>query len=59
MFDDLPQKKKTSEFPRDLENMSVTEIEEYISEMKDEIARAESDINKKQASMNAADSFFK
>lgn len=59
MFDDLPQKKKTSEFPRDLENMSVTEIEEYITEMKDEIARAESDINKKQASMNAADSFFK
>ena len=59
MFDDDTPKPTTAEFPRDLENMSVEEIEEYIADMKEEIVRAEADITQKRASMNAADAFFK
>lgn len=59
MFDnDLP-KPKTSEFPRDMTNMSVSEIEDYISELKEEISKAETDINKKKASADAAANVFK
>ncbi|MBL4804846.1 MAG: DUF1192 domain-containing protein [Alphaproteobacteria bacterium] len=60
MFDDdLPQKKTSSEFPRNLETMSVSELQDYIGELEAEIARAKSDIDKKQASQAAASSFFK
>jgi uncharacterized small protein (DUF1192 family) len=50
MFDEemLPKKKKTAEFPRNLVDMSIAELEEYISEMKGEIARVEGDIAKPQ-----------
>lgn len=60
MFDDdLPQIKKTAEFPRNLENMSVSELEEYVGELKEEIERAEGDIAKKKASQSAAADVFK
>ena len=59
MFDDENEKPKTTEFPRDLENLSVEEVQDYISDMTAEITRAEADIKKKHASMNAADAFFK
>jgi uncharacterized small protein (DUF1192 family) len=61
MFDEemLPKKKKTTEFPRNLVDMSITELEDYIAEMKSEIARVEGDIAKKKASRDAAASVFK
>lgn len=59
MFDDEPIKQTTSEFPRNLETMSVDEIQSYIIDLKAEITRAEADIAKKENSKAAADSFFK
>ncbi|MCB1720849.1 MAG: DUF1192 domain-containing protein [Alphaproteobacteria bacterium] len=59
MFDDDLPKPKVAEFPRNLENMSVSELEEYIEELKAEITRAEVDIAKKKASHEAAASIFK
>lgn len=60
MFDDdLPKKKPESEFPRNLENMSVDDLEEYVGELRNEIARVEMDMEKKRASRDAADSIFK
>ncbi len=56
--DDLP-KPKTHEFPRNLENLSVSDLEDYIESLKGEIARAEEDIKKKKASHAAAASVFK
>lgn len=60
MFDDdLPKNKVESGLPRDLENMSIDELKEYIDELKAEISRAEQDIKSKQASKDAAASVFK
>lgn len=59
MFDDLPKPKTDNQFPRDLENMSVSELEEYILELQAEIERTRGDIEAKKASQNAANSVFK
>lgn len=59
MFDEERPKKKTAEFPRNLENMSVGELDGYIEELHAEIQRAQSDIAKKKASQAAAASVFK
>lgn len=60
MFDDLePVKKQTADFPRNLENMSVAELTDYVAELKEEMRRVESEREKKQASLAAADSVFK
>ncbi|MCB1783270.1 MAG: DUF1192 domain-containing protein [Alphaproteobacteria bacterium] len=60
MFDDdLPKAKKTEDFPRNLELLSVSDLENYIEELESEISRVRQDIEKKNASRNAADSFFK
>ena len=60
MFDDLPlPKKDTNDFPRDLENMSIGELEDYIAELQNEIARVQSDIAGKKASQEAAAAAFK
>ena len=59
MFDDDLPKPKTAEFPRDMTNMSVSELEDYLSDLKEEITKAESDIAKKKASEEAAASIFK
>jgi uncharacterized small protein (DUF1192 family) len=59
MFDeDLPIKKKTYDFPRNLENMSVTDLNDYIAALKAEIVRVQSDINAKKAAADAASSVF-
>lgn len=58
MFEDLPRPKPAG-FPKNLENMSISELEAYIIEMKDEIKRVENDIIKKKASRDAAASVFK
>ncbi|MGE3333281.1 MAG: DUF1192 domain-containing protein [Rhodospirillaceae bacterium] len=56
--DDLdPIKKKP--LKKDLSRMSVGDLNEYIGELKSEIARAETEISKKQKARAGADSFFK
>lgn len=59
MFDEELPIKKTTEFPRNLDGLSVDELQDYIEDLKGEITRVESDIAKKKASADAASSFFK
>ncbi len=59
MFDDDLPKPKTAVFPRNLETLSVSDLEEYIEELESEIARVKADIDKKKASSDAASAFFK
>ena len=59
MFDDDLPKPKSEEFPRNLELLSVGELESYIGELESEIARVKTDIENKKASSDAADAFFK
>ncbi|HEU5274321.1 MAG TPA: DUF1192 domain-containing protein [Xanthobacteraceae bacterium] len=57
--DDRPKKKIAHEIGQDLTLLSVKELTERIALLRDEIARLEADIMKKQASRSAADQFFK
>jgi uncharacterized small protein (DUF1192 family) len=57
--DDRPKKKIVHEIGQDLTLMSVGELNERIAILKEEIARLEADIGRKQASKSAADLFFK
>ncbi len=59
MFEEIIPKKNTSEFPKDLENMSVADLEGYIDELTDEISRVNDDILNKKKSHDAANSIFK
>lgn len=60
MFDDeLPIKKKTTDFPRNLDGVSIADLEDYVIALQEEITRVKDDIARKQASQRAADSFFK
>ena len=45
--------------PKDLDEMSIEAIGEYIEELKSEIARAETTIKAKQAARAGAAAFFK
>jgi uncharacterized small protein (DUF1192 family) len=55
--DMLPQKQSAK--LKNLTDMSVSELEQYIEDMKAEIKRVEENIAKKKAVMNAASSLFK
>jgi uncharacterized small protein (DUF1192 family) len=57
--DDRPKRKITHDIGHDLTLLSVAELNERIALMREEIARLEADIVKKQSSRNAADQFFK
>jgi uncharacterized small protein (DUF1192 family) len=57
--DDRPKKKISHEIGQDLTLLSVAELNERIALMREEIARLEADIAKKQAVRSAADQFFK
>jgi uncharacterized small protein (DUF1192 family) len=57
--DDRPKKKISHEIGQELTLLSVAELQDRISLMREEIARLEADIGKKQASRSAADQFFK
>lgn len=60
MFDeDLPKPKSDAAFPRNLELLSVSELEEYIKDLESEIKRVQDDIAKKKSSQDAAASVFK
>lgn len=45
--------------PKDLEPMSLDELDNYIVELKDEIKRSEGEIERKKKHMEAASSVFK
>lgn len=55
--DMLPQKQPAK--LKNLTDMSIAELEQYIEDMKAEIKRVEENIAKKKAVMNAASSLFK
>ena len=57
--DELPKKKISHEIGQDLALLSVAELTERITLLKDEIGRLEAEMNRKQASKSAADLFFK
>ena len=57
--DDKPRKKVTHEIGQDLSLLSLAELAERISLLKDEIARLEAAIKSKSATRQAADQFFK
>ena len=57
--DDRPKKKLAHEIGQELTLLSVAELQDRIGLMREEIARLEADIVKKQASRSAADQFFK
>lgn len=56
--DDFDPKTKQPKL-KDLDPMSVSELEEYITSMKLEIIRVETDIAKKKAHQDAVSSLFK
>lgn len=51
--------RKTKPKPKNLDPLSVDELEDYIRELEEEIARAKGEIAKKSAHLNAAQAFFK
>ncbi len=57
--DDKPKKKLVHEIGQDLTLLSAAELTERITLLKEEIARLEADMAKKQAVKSAADTFFK
>lgn len=57
--DDLDRLQKKTGQPKDLGPLSISELEEYIQEMKAEILRCEADILKKKAHQEAVSSIFK
>lgn len=57
--DDLVPKNSVDSFPAILDDMSVSDLEEYIADLENEISRVKQEISKKQAASNAADAFFK
>jgi uncharacterized small protein (DUF1192 family) len=57
--DDLPKNKITHEMGQELALLSVGELAERVALLKDEIARLEAEMKRKNASKSAADTFFK
>ncbi|MGP0091449.1 MAG: DUF1192 domain-containing protein [Xanthobacteraceae bacterium] len=57
--DDRPKKRLVHEIGQDLALLSVEELRERITLLRDEIARLEAVVANKRASRSAADQFFK
>jgi uncharacterized small protein (DUF1192 family) len=57
--EDRPKKKIVHEIGQELTLLSVTELDQRVQFLKDEIARLEADKKNKQASRSSADAFFK
>lgn len=57
--DDRPKRKIVHDIGQDLSLLSVTELNERIALLREEIARLERDIATKQSVRSAADLFFK
>ncbi len=59
MFDDLPKPKPVLVIGENLDAISIDELLQRITTLRNEIQRVESEIAKKQSSKSAADAFFK
>lgn len=60
LFDDKDdQPRNLPRKPKPLDNMSIEELEQYITDMKDEIVRVEGEIKRKKAHRDAVSSLFK
>lgn len=59
MFDDDLDPKTKKPKPRNLDPMSIEELEEYTEDLKAEIERVATEIAKKKAHKDAAASIFK
>lgn len=59
MFDDELDPRTKKPTLKNLEPMSVDELENYIKNMESEIERTRAEIARKKAYQQAADSFFK
>jgi len=57
--DDLPRPKPALFAPRDLAPLGIEELRTYVGALRTEIARAESEILRKQQQRDAASLFFK
>jgi uncharacterized small protein (DUF1192 family) len=57
--EDRPKKKLVHEIGQDLALLSIEELGDRISLLREEIARLEADIARKRATKSAADAFFK
>jgi uncharacterized small protein (DUF1192 family) len=57
--EERPKKKLSHEIGQDLTLLSVKELDERLALLRDEIARLEANKTGKQASLRAADQFFK
>jgi uncharacterized small protein (DUF1192 family) len=57
--EDRPKKKLVHEIGQDLALLSIEELGDRISLLREEIARLEADIARKRATKSAADTFFK
>jgi uncharacterized small protein (DUF1192 family) len=57
--DDEPIRKRLRLEPLALDSLGVTELREYITELKQEIDRVEADIARKNGHRSAADAFFR
>lgn len=58
-LDDAPPKKKDEPEPRNLERLSLTELEEYIRWLETEIQRVRDDIRRKSGQKQLAENLFK
>jgi uncharacterized small protein (DUF1192 family) len=57
--DDGPVRKRVTLEKPMLDTWGIDELRAYIGELKEEIARVEADIGRKQGHRSAADAFFK
>ena len=57
--DDLPQRRKRRLEKLPLDLLGIDELNDYIGELREEIARVEADITRKQSHRSAADAFFR
>ena len=58
-FEDLPKKPAGVTLGENLDLLSVSELEQRVTELESEIRRVKAAINSKRASKSAADSFFR
>jgi uncharacterized small protein (DUF1192 family) len=57
--EDLPVRKRSRLEKLVLDTLGIEELRDYIGELKDEIARVEADITRKNSHRSAADAFFR
>jgi uncharacterized small protein (DUF1192 family) len=57
--EDGPPRKRVRLEKLALDSLGIEELVDYIAELREEIARVEADIDRKQGHRSAADAFFK